>query len=107
MLKNNQTIFKDAVDEETVKYNFILTVVCSKEFEATIMKAVICLVFFAISAIASAKPTEDHYITKYDNIDIDSIIKNDRLLRKYVDCLLGTENCNKDGDELKSKWIPL
>lgn len=69
------------------------------------MKVLLCLFFVAICAVASEKPTDDdHYTTKYDNVDLDSIIKNDRLLRAYVDCLLGSKNCTKDGEELKSKF---
>lgn len=30
-------------------------------------------------------------------------MKNDRLLRHYVDCLLGKAKCPKEGEELKSK----
>lgn len=69
------------------------------------MKVVLCLFLVAICALASAKPSDDaHYTTKYDNVDLDAIIKNDRLLRAYVDCLLGIKNCTKDGEELKSKF---
>lgn len=67
------------------------------------MKVVFVFFFVFVCAVANAKPTDDHYTTKYDNVDIDAITKNDRLLRGYVDCLLGTKNCNKDGAELKSK----
>lgn len=68
------------------------------------MKVVICLFFVAVCAVASAKPGGDHYTTKYDNVDLDAIIKNDRLLKAYVDCLAGTKKCTKDGEELKSKF---
>lgn len=69
------------------------------------MKVIICLSFLACCAFVFGKPSDDHYTTKYDNIDIDAIIKNDRLLRAYVDCLKGTKKCNKDGEELKSKFF--
>ncbi|KAJ8983042.1 hypothetical protein NQ317_013247 [Molorchus minor] len=45
------------------------------------------------------------YTTKYDNIDLDQILKNDRLLNNYVDCLLEKNKCTKDGAELK-KILP-
>lgn len=69
------------------------------------MKVVFGLFFVFVCAVANAKPADDHYTTKYDNVDIEPIIKNDRLLRGYVDCLLGIKHCNKDGEELKSKFI--
>lgn len=68
------------------------------------MKVVFCLFVVAICALANAKPGDDHYTTKYDNVDLDEIVKNERLLRAYVDCLLGTKKCTKDGEELKSKF---
>lgn len=65
------------------------------------MKIVVFL--FVILAVVYAKPA-DHYTTKYDNVDTESILKNDRLLRTYVDCLKGTKKCTKDGEELKRKF---
>lgn len=68
------------------------------------MKLVYILLILVTScAVSHAKPADDEYTTKYDNIDLDAIIKNERLLRAYIDCLLGTKQCTKDGEELKSK----
>ncbi|XP_043486785.1 ejaculatory bulb-specific protein 3-like [Polistes fuscatus] len=47
----------------------------------------------------------DKYTTKYDNIDLDQILKSDRLLNNYVNCLLDAGNCTPDGHELK-KSLP-
>lgn len=44
---------------------------------------------------------DDTYTTKFDNIDIDAILKSDRLLKNYVNCLLDKGNCTPDGKELK------
>lgn len=55
-----------------------------------------------IFALASSAVSED-YTTKYDNIDLDAIIQNDRLLKNYVDCLLEKGKCTNEGAELKSK----
>lgn len=41
------------------------------------------------------------YTTKYDNIDLEDLVQNDRLLRNYVDCLLDQGSCTPDGMELK------
>lgn len=42
------------------------------------------------------------YTTKYDNIDIEAILQNDRLLNNYVGCLLDQNPCTPDGAELRS-----
>ncbi|CAH2089570.1 unnamed protein product [Euphydryas editha] len=42
------------------------------------------------------------YTTKYDGIDLDEILRNDRLLAGYVNCLLDKGLCTPDGKELKS-----
>lgn len=60
------------------------------------------LLVATVCAISYA--AEEKYMTKYDNVDLDAIIANDRLLRAYVDCLLGTRKCTKDGQELKSRF---
>lgn len=52
-----------------------------------------------------AKPQEEKYTTKYDNIDIDEILNNARLFNNYVKCLLENRGCTPDGNELKSNHI--
>ncbi|TGZ32814.1 ejaculatory bulb-specific protein 3-like [Temnothorax longispinosus] len=52
-------------------------------------------------AVAVALAEEKIYTTKYDNIDLDTILASDRLLRNYVNCLLEKGNCTPDGKELK------
>ncbi|KAK6643132.1 hypothetical protein RUM43_004637 [Polyplax serrata] len=53
---------------------------------------------------AEVKPTK--FTTKYDDISLDEILKSDRLLTNYFDCLMDTKPCTPDGTELK-KAIPL
>lgn len=60
----------------------------------------------AVVAVALARP-DSKYTTKYDNVDLDEIIKNDRLMQNYVKCLLEKGNCSPDGAELKSKYPPI
>nr|BCX55333.1 chemosensory protein 1 [Plautia stali] len=55
-----------------------------------------CLLFVGL---ALAKP--DGYTTKYDNVDLDEILNNDRLYKKYFDCLANKGPCTPDGKELK------
>nr|AIX97841.1 chemosensory protein [Cnaphalocrocis medinalis] len=61
----------------------------------------VVLVLFAVIAVAlSAKTT---YTSKFDNIDVDNILNNKRLLEGYVKCLMGTGKCTSEGNELKEK----
>ncbi|KAF7283888.1 ejaculatory bulb-specific protein 3-like [Rhynchophorus ferrugineus] len=57
-------------------------------------------VLVALVGLAMGKPA-DTYTTKYDNIDLDQILKSDRLLRNYLNCLLEKGKCTPDGSELK------
>nr|CAD7574520.1 unnamed protein product [Timema californicum] len=43
----------------------------------------------------------DKYTTKYDNIDVNAILKSERLLNNYVKCILKDERCTPDGNLLK------
>lgn len=60
--------------------------------------AVVVLVFAAGFVAADTK-----YTTKYDNIDIDKILSNERVLSNYIKCLMDEGPCTPDGRELKSK----
>uniref|UniRef100_T1H8I5 Uncharacterized protein n=1 Tax=Rhodnius prolixus TaxID=13249 RepID=T1H8I5_RHOPR len=42
------------------------------------------------------------YTSKYDNIDVDKILTNDRILSQYIKCLMDEGNCTNDGKELKT-----
>lgn len=57
------------------------------------------VVLFALAAYALADG--EHYTTKYDNVDIDAILSNQRLTTNYVNCLLDKGKCNEDGKTLK------
>lgn len=43
------------------------------------------------------------YSSIYDNVNLDQVLANDRLLNSYVNCLLDRGRCNADGLELKSE----
>ncbi|XP_050078767.1 ejaculatory bulb-specific protein 3-like [Anopheles maculipalpis] len=57
---------------------------------------------FALLAVAAA---QDQYTTKYDGIDLDEILKSDRLFNNYFKCLMDEGRCTPDGNELK-KILP-
>ena len=41
------------------------------------------------------------YTTKYDGVNLDEILKSDRLFNNYYKCLMDTGRCTPDGNELK------
>lgn len=57
------------------------------------------LVFLVALVVAVSAAPE--YTAKFDNIDLDQILNNDRLLNNYVNCLLKDTSCTPDGKELK------
>lgn len=60
----------------------------------------VLLVCFAALAISFCAETYD---TRYDNINIDEILSNDRILSSHIKCLLGKGPCTKEGRQLKRK----
>ncbi|KAG5883691.1 hypothetical protein JTB14_007410 [Gonioctena quinquepunctata] len=58
--------------------------------------------FVLLGVLAIVLGDHKKYTTKYDNVDIDAILKNDRILKNYIDCCLGKRKCTPDGQELKS-----
>ena len=59
--------------------------------------------FFVVVALAlvAAVAAQDKYTTKYDGVDLDEILKSDRLFNNYYKCLMDTGRCTPDGNELK------
>lgn len=41
------------------------------------------------------------YSSRYDNLDIDTILSSNRLVNNYVDCLLSRKPCPPEGKDLK------
>ncbi|XP_030388277.1 ejaculatory bulb-specific protein 3 [Scaptodrosophila lebanonensis] len=62
-------------------------------------------IFLLILALAVAVYAEEKYTTKYDNIDVDEILKSERLFNNYFKCLIETGKCTPEGRELK-KYLP-
>ncbi|KAF5301390.1 hypothetical protein FQA39_LY10788 [Lamprigera yunnana] len=44
---------------------------------------------------------QNKYTTKYDNINVDEILQNHRVLSNYVKCLLDEGPCTAEGRELR------
>ncbi|THK33176.1 ejaculatory bulb-specific protein 3 [Diachasma alloeum] len=62
------------------------------------MRAVVILCLLIGSVIAQKAG-------KYDNVDVDAILKNNRVLTQYIKCMLGEGSCTAEGRELK-KVLP-
>ncbi|XP_043494765.1 protein sneaky-like [Polistes fuscatus] len=63
----------------------------------------LCITVLAVIVVTLAD--EPKYTTKFDNIDVQEILHNDRLLNNYVNCLLDQGRCTADASELK-KSLP-
>nr|CAD7445705.1 unnamed protein product [Timema bartmani] len=64
----------------------------------------ICLFVALLGLACSARLRREEkkkFTTQYDNVDLDVILKNPRLLKGYLDCLVRDGNCTPDGKELK------
>jgi hypothetical protein len=66
------------------------------------MKLISAVIFcaFAVAALAA----ENKYTNKYDNVDVDKILNNDRVLTNYIKCLMDEGPCTSEGRELKSEY---
>lgn len=60
------------------------------------MKSVLVFLFVVASAFAV-----EYYTSKYDDIDIDGILNNERLFNNYLKCLLDQGKCTEEGRVLK------
>nr|AKW47185.1 chemosensory protein 12 [Chrysopa pallens] len=47
---------------------------------------------------------QESYPTKFDNIDVNAILSNERLLNNYIDCLEEKGKCTPEGEELKKHF---
>ncbi|XP_031842101.1 chemosensory protein 6 [Nomia melanderi] len=65
------------------------------------MKVSLLLAALLVIAVVSA----DTYPSKYDDIDIEKILQNGRVLTNYIKCMLGEGPCTNEGRELK-KTLP-
>lgn len=58
----------------------------------------IIVAFFVVGIICEEEETYD---VKYDSVDVEEILKSDRLLTSYIRCLLDEGPCSEDGRDLK------
>lgn len=59
------------------------------------------LTLLVVIAVVVAQEETGKYTSKFDSIDLDEILKSDRLFKSYLQCLLDEGRCTPDGNELK------
>lgn len=57
-----------------------------------------------LAVVATLDAAATKFTTKYDNVNLDEILSNDRLFTSYTNCILDKGKCTTDGAELKSKF---
>ncbi|KAK9877403.1 hypothetical protein WA026_018519 [Henosepilachna vigintioctopunctata] len=62
---------------------------------------IICVTLFCVSSVLS----DDKYTSKFNNVDLKEIMKNERLLNAYFVCLTEGKGCTPEGEALK-KVLP-
>nr|AYN07339.1 chemosensory protein 11 [Yemma signatus] len=68
------------------------------------MNAILALLVLGLAGLVAAQGQGGpQYTTRFDNVNLDDILSNDRLYRKYYDCLMSRGKCTPDGKELKER----
>jgi len=70
-----------------------------------LLLAVAFCIATTMTIMVQAAPAK--YTTKYDNVNIDNILNNDRLVASYFKCLMETGKCTPEGEEIKRKYLPI
>ncbi|XP_017472213.1 PREDICTED: ejaculatory bulb-specific protein 3 [Rhagoletis zephyria] len=66
------------------------------------MKAILMLLVIIAVQHASC---QKQYTNKFDNVDVDGVLSNNRILTNYIKCLMEKGPCTPEGRELK-KLLP-
>ncbi|XP_059479128.1 ejaculatory bulb-specific protein 3-like [Neocloeon triangulifer] len=61
----------------------------------------VCLCVVVVAAAAPQNTGGRKYTDKYDHVDVDAILRNDRILTSYVKCMLDQGPCTAEGKNLK------
>lgn len=65
------------------------------------MKASLAILVVCMFAGLVAAGPQKAYTTKYDNVNIDEVLSNDRILNNYIKCIMEKGTCTPEGRELK------
>ncbi|XP_058809163.1 ejaculatory bulb-specific protein 3-like [Phymastichus coffea] len=76
-----------------------ITLGSSSHMRASNMSKICSLVLCCVALILAVDAVE--YTNKYDNVDVDRILQNGRVLSNYIKCMLDEGNCTPDGREFK------
>lgn len=68
------------------------------------MTWILTVVVSSLVALAKAAPPGGYYATKYDHLNVDTILNTRRLVNYYADCLTNKGPCTPQGAEFKRKW---
>ncbi|XP_065083773.1 ejaculatory bulb-specific protein 3-like [Ochlerotatus camptorhynchus] len=61
--------------------------------------------YIVLALLSMAAAQEDTYNSRYDNIDVEEILKSDRLFKNYFNCLMDAGPCTPEGTDLK-RYLP-
>nr|UEN71182.1 chemosensory protein 6 [Gregopimpla kuwanae] len=64
------------------------------------MKLCLVLMVLVVGTLAA-----ENYSNKFDDIDVDRILQNNRILTNYIKCMMEEGSCTAEGRELK-KTLP-
>ncbi|KAF4527287.1 hypothetical protein B566_EDAN016075 [Ephemera danica] len=67
------------------------------------MQLLVFVLLVATAALALPQSGGNRrYTDKYDHVDVDAILKNERILNSYIKCMLDQGPCTAEGRELKT-----
>ncbi len=69
------------------------------------MNKIVLFSLCALAVVATSEAAAAKFTTKYDNVNLDEILSNERLFKQYTDCILDKGKCTTDGGELKSEYF--
>lgn len=76
-----------------------------KFFDTFINMKLKCTVLLLATTLFVAVLGQNKYSTRYDNVNVDMILSNQRVLNNYIKCMMDEGPCTAEGRELKSKYI--
>lgn len=69
------------------------------------MSGRVFFLFCVVVFISSCYGAEQKYDSKFDNINLDEILGNKRVLSNYVKCIMDEGPCTPEGREFRSKYV--
>lgn len=65
----------------------------------------VVVLFVVIFKFSESAELPDNLYNKYENVDIDRILQNNRVLSNYIKCVMEEGPCTPEGRDLK-KYLP-